>query len=214
MKKALVIGASGLIGTQLIQLLLADGGYTVIALVRKKLPVEHEQLNQIQFDFDDAKMSIPQVDEVFCCLGTTIKVAGSKAQFYKVDFEYVLNITKAAFKNGAKKMAIVSSMGADKNSTIFYNRTKGEIEAAVTKIGYQSLFIFRPSILLGKRDEFRLGEMTGRVVMTFFAFAIPNKYKPIEASTVAAAMILKMNSDNIGLQIVASDQIADLIKTA
>ena len=213
MKKALVIGASGLIGTQLIKLLIADGGYTIIALVRKKLPLQNDKLNQIQFDFDDTKMSIPQVDEVFCCLGTTIKVAGSKTQFYKVDFEYVLTIAKAGFENGAKKMAMVSSMGADKNSTFFYNRTKGEIEAAVTKIGYQSLYIFRPSILLGKRTEFRFGELIGKAVMTFFSFAIPKKYKPIEASTVAAAMILKMNSDDRGLQILASDQIADLNKT-
>ena len=167
MKKALVIGASGLIGQQLIELLLQDENYSVIALIRTALPIQHQRLLQVPFNFDNPNNEAIKADEIFCCLGTTIKVAGSQQAFYKVDFEYVLDIAKRAYLNGAKKFALVSSLGANKNSTVFYSKTKGAIEEAVTKIGYESLFIFRPSILLGKRTAFRVGE---RIAQSIFKF--------------------------------------------
>lgn len=210
MKKALVIGSTGLVGSELIQLLLADGGCAVTALVRKPMPINHNQLTQIVFDFEKPDKSAVFADEIYCCLGTTIKVAGSKPAFYKVDFEYVLSIAHFALGNGASKFALVSSMGANKNSAIFYNKTKGAIEAAVTALGYKSLFILRPSVLLGDRKEFRLGEKIGKVFMSAISFAIPKKYRPIEARQVAQAMVACMGSDKKGVQILESDAIADL----
>ncbi len=210
MKKALVAGSTGLVGNELIQLLLADGGYAVTALVRKPMPINHNQLTQIVFDFEKPDKTVVLADEVYCCLGTTIKVAGSKPAFYKVDFEYVLSIAQIAYFNGASKFALVSSMGANKDSAIFYNKTKGAIEAAVTAVGYKSLFILRPAVLLGDRKEFRLGEKIGKIFMSAISFAIPKKYRPIEARQVAIAMIACMNSDKSGVHTLESDAISDL----
>ncbi len=209
MKKALVIGASGLIGQQLIDLLLQDENYSVIALIRTALPIQHERLIQVPFNFDNPNNEVIQADEIFCCLGTTIKVAGSQQAFYKVDFEYVLDIAKKAYLNGAKKFALVSSMGANKNSTVFYSKTKGAIEEAVTQIGYESLFIFRPSLLLGKRTGFRLGERIAQYFFTFFSILIPKKYQAIQAKQVAKAMIVCMNTGDKGVHILESNKIAD-----
>ncbi|MBC7889797.1 MAG: NAD(P)H-binding protein [Ferruginibacter sp.] len=208
MKKALVIGGTGLIGKQLIEQLLADSRYNVIALARKPLAIQHEKLLQPPFDFDHPDNSLIVADEIFCCLGTTIKKAGSKQGFYKVDYQYVLTVARAGYSNGAKKFALVSSLGANKNSGIFYSKTKGEIEEAVTGIGYESLFIFRPSMLLGQRAEFRVGEMIGKLLMKSFAFLIPKKYKAIAGGQVAKAMIDCMNSGKTGVNILASDSIA------
>jgi uncharacterized protein YbjT (DUF2867 family) len=208
MKKALVIGASGLIGQQLIDLLLQDENYSVIALIRTALPIQHERLIQVPFNFDDPNNESIQADEIFCCLGTTIKVAGSQQAFYKVDFEYVLDIAKRAYLNGAKKFALVSSMGANKNSTIFYSKTKGAIEEAVTGIGYESLFIFRPSLLLGKRTAFRTVERIAQSFFNFFSILIPKKYQAIQARQVAKAMIVCMNTGDKGVHILESDKIA------
>ena len=208
MKKALVIGGTGLIGRQLIDLLLADERYSVIALVRKPLAITHEKLLQVAFNFDNPDKQEVAADEIFCCMGTTIKAAGSKPAFYKVDYEYVLTIAQAGYSNGVKKFALVSSMGANKNSNIFYSKTKGAIEAAVALIGYGGLFIFRPSILLGRRTKFRMGETIGKFLMASFAFALPKKYKPIKTSQVAKAMVASMNSGKTGVHILESDSIA------
>jgi uncharacterized protein YbjT (DUF2867 family) len=208
MKKALVVGGTGLIGKQLIELLLEDERYIVIALVRKPLAIKHTKLISVQFDFDNPDTPAVVADEIFCCLGTTIKTAGSKPAFYKVDYEYIFTIAQAGYSNGAKKFALVSSLGANKDSNFFYRKTKGAIEEAVTRIGYESLFIFRPSILLGHRSEFRPGEMIGKLLMTIFAFAIPKKYKAIKAGQVAKAMIAAMNSAKTGVYILESDTIA------
>ena len=208
MKKALVIGGAGLIGRQLIDLLLADERYSVIALVRKPLPITHEKLLQVAFNFDNPDKQVVVADEIFCCMGTTIKAAGSKPAFYKVDYEYVLTIAQTGYSNGVKKFALVSSMGANKNSNIFYSKTKGAIEAAVALIGYEGLFIFRPSILLGRRTEFRMGETIGKFLMKSFAFALPKKYQPVKASQVAKVMVASMNSGNTGVHILESDSIA------
>lgn len=210
MKRALVVGGTGLIGQALIELLLTDERYTVIALIRKPLAIIHKRLIQVTFNFDSPDSTLVAADEIFCCLGTTIKVAGSKPAFYKVDFEYVLSIAQIGFSNGAKKFALVSSMGANQQSGIFYNHTKGAIEEAVSRIGYESIFILRPSILLGQRTTFRLGEMIGKVLMTSFDFLIPKKYKAIHARQVARAMIATMNSNKTGLHVLESDEIASI----
>ncbi len=210
MKKALVLGGTGLVGKQLIELLLQDKNYSIIALVRKALPIENERLTQVIFNYDNPKNELIIAEEVFCCLGTTIKVAGSKKAFYKVDFEYPFDIAKRAYLNGAKKFALVSSLGANSKSSLFYSKTKGEIEEAITKIGYESLFILRPALLLGNRSTHRTGERIAQSFFTKLSFLIPKKYKAIQAKQVAKAMITCMNIEQAGVHILESYKIAEL----
>lgn len=207
-KTALIIGASGLIGKQLTQQLLQDKRYEKItALVRKPLDIQDDKLIQTRYDFDWPNADLAVGEELFCCLGTTIKKAGSQTAFRKVDYDYIVETAKIALANGTKKIAVVSSMGADKDSTIFYNKIKGETEAALQKLNYEACYILRPSLLMGTRDELRMGELVGKLVMTVFSFAIPKKYKGIEGKQVAKAMIALMHSDKTGFQILESDEL-------
>jgi len=195
---------------QLIELLLQDNHYSITALVRKTLPIQNERLTQVIFNYDHPKNELIIAEEVFCCLGTTIKVAGSQKAFYKVDFEYPYDLAKRAYLNGAKKFALVSSLGANKKSSLFYSKTKGEIEEAITKIGYESLFILRPALLLGNRLTPRPGERIAQLFFTKLSFLIPKKYKAIQARQVAKAMITCMNIKKAGVHILESHKIAEL----
>lgn len=211
MKTALIVGGSGMTGKQLTALLLTDVRYSkIILLVRKPIGLNHEKIEQVVFNFDYPNRSVVVADEIFCCLGTTIRRAGSKEAFYKVDYEYVSLIARIGFENGVKNFALVSAMGANKNSSVFYNKVKGLVEENVCQTGFLSCFIFRPSLLLGKRSEFRLGEKIATFFMTVFSFVIPKKYKAIDAKQVAKAMIIKMNSEKKGLQFIESDEIAEM----
>ncbi len=211
MKTALIVGGTGMTGKQLIALLLADSRYSkLILLVRKPIDLKHEKLEQVAFNFEYPNRSVVVADEIFCCLGTTIRAAGSKEAFYKVDHEYVSLIARIGFENGVKKFALVSAMGANKNSALYYNKVKGLIEESVCQTGFGSCYIFRPSLLLGQRNEFRLGEKIATFFMTAFSFAIPKKYKAIDAKQVAKAMIIAMNFEKNGLQIFESGEIAEM----
>ena len=160
MKTALILGGTGLIGKQLTHLLLGDKRYNkIILLVREPMNLIHEKMEQVKFDFEKPDAALVKADDIFCCIGTTINTAGSKAAFKKVDHDYVLDIARIAYSNGAKKFALVSSMGANKNSFFFYSKIKGETEEEVKQIGYESFLIFRPSVLLGTRNKDRLGEL-------------------------------------------------------
>lgn len=208
MKTALITGASGLVGKYLTDLILEDKRYSSLTLLtRKPLNLIHEKLVQVPFDFDKPDARAVSADDIFCCLGTTIKTAGSKAEFYKVDYEYVKMIARMGHANGSKRFALVSSLGANKNSMVFYNKTKGAVEEAVSDIGYEGCYIFRPSILLGRRSEFRFGETMGKLLIGTFAVALPRKYKPVPAVTVARKMIDVMNSGETGNKYIESDSI-------
>lgn len=190
MKTALIIGASGLIGKHLTQKLLASIYYEKVSvIVRKPLNIIHPKLEQIVMDFDNLDASKVLADDIFCCLGTTMKQAGSKGAFYKVDFTYPLNFAKAGLANGTKQFLVVSSMGADEKSMIYYSRVKGEIEKALNDLGYPTLIILRPSMLEGERENPRMGEKIGNVVMNFLAPLIPDNYKVIAGEKVAKAML-------------------------
>lgn len=191
MKTALVVGATGLIGKHLTIKLLTNNFYSKVkVLIRKPLNINHPNLEQIIFDFDSLDSSKIIADDIFCCLGTTMKQAGSKAAFYKVDFTYPFAIAKAALENGAKQYLIVTAMGADEKSIIYYNRVKGEIEKAISDLHYPTLLIFRPSMLLGEREEPRMGEKIGKILMKAINFIIPKRYKAIESEKVANAMLI------------------------
>lgn len=190
MKTALVVGATGLVGNLLTIKLLESNYYEKVkVLVRKTTAVNHPKLEQIIVDFDNFDESKIVADDIFCCLGTTMKQAGSKDNFYKVDFTYPLNIAKAGLKNGAKQFLVITAMGADEKSMIYYNRVKGEIEKALSDLRYPTLIIFRPSMLGGNRKENRLGEKIGTFVMNLLDGIIPDNYRIIDANKVANAMI-------------------------
>jgi len=195
MKNALIAGASGLVGSELLQLLLKGNEYDkVIAIVRKPLGFKHPKLIQEEVDFNKLTEFAPSfaVTDVFCTLGTTIRKAGSQEAFRKVDYDYVVGIGKFSERTGVQRFLVVSSMGADAASRIFYNRVKGEMEKAVQQLNIPSIFIFRPSLLIGKRSEFRPGERIAQVLMGGLGFLFIGglkKYRPIPASTVANAML-------------------------
>ena len=191
MKKALIAGATGLTGSYLLKQLLADDHYaSVVAVTRKPLGFHHDKLVNIVTDFerlDDVAAQLT-ADDVFCCLGTTIRKAGSQAAFRKVDFDYPLKLAQLTLKNGAQKFLLVSALGADASSRIFYNRVKGEAEEAIRNTGFPALHIFRPSLLLGPRNEQRSAEDAAKWFYKVFGWLIPLRYKAIHARTVARAM--------------------------
>ncbi|MBA4849887.1 oxidoreductase [Emticicia sp. BO119] len=207
MKTALIVGASGLIGLQLTQKILNYATYSVVkVLVRKPLDFQHPKLEQIIIDFNNFDKSLVVADDIFCCLGTTMKQAGSKEAFYKVDFTYPLEIAKAALQNRAKQYLIVTAMGADEKSVFYYNRVKGEIEKALSDLHFPALIIFRPSLLLGERTESRSGEGFATILMKTFDFLIPDKYKPIKGETVANAMLDLAQKGIKGKEILVSEK--------
>lgn len=196
-------------GKQLTYLLLGDKRYKkVVLLGRNQVGIIHEKLEQVIFDFDNLDNSLIKCDDLFCCLGTTKAKAGSKAAFYKVDYEYVLNTAVAAFNNGCSQLAIISSAGANKNSSFFYQKTKGQIEEAVSKIGFKACFILRPSVLVGNRTEFRAGESLAISLMNTFSFMLSKKYKPVAVGKVAKTLVDCINSGKTGVNIIESDTIA------
>lgn len=205
-KTALVFGATGLIGDILTHRLVESSLYkTVTVLVRRPLTWQHPRLQEIQFDFDTPDALPVQADDLFCCLGTTIKKAGSKGAFQKVDHQYPLDIARLGQQAGATQFSIVTSMGADTHSTFFYNRVKGEVERDLTDLHYPTLLIFRPSILLGDRNENRLLEKIAEGAMRLFNPLIPAKYKGIDASKVANAMLKTAQQGLVGKHVFESD---------
>ena len=213
MKTALIVGASGLVGKQCLYRLLEEKEYLkVIALVRKEMNVKHHKLEQVIVNFDEMNKysDYMKADDVYCCLGTTIGVAKTQENFRKVDYDYPLKVAEFALRNGAVQYLLISALGASKTSTIFYSRVKGELEESIAKIGYSSFHIFRPSMLLGDRKEFRLGELIGKGVMKAIGFLLIGplaKYKAIEGIIVAKAMVKTALKNETGIHFHESDEI-------
>lgn len=211
-KTAVIFGSSGLIGTQLLELLLADDAYSEVkSFVRRASGLTHPKLREIQVDFSKAAeySALVAGDAVFCCLGTTIKTAGSKEAFRKIDFELVKWAAESAKANGAEGFYAISSLGADAASMNFYYKTKGEMEQAVMAVQLPRTVILRPSMLLGNRKEFRPAEFIGKYLMLLFYYLTPPKYRPIHARTVAKAM-LRASEDTSVSGILESDQVRRL----
>lgn len=201
MKTALVAGATGLIGGQLLELLLADRYYDkVIAISRKPLEQESSRLQNSVIDFAQLESAATDLkaDDVYCCLGTTIKQAGSQSAFRKVDYEYPAQLARITKQNGARQYLLVSALGADPSSGIFYNRVKGETEVAIHEVGFESVHVMRPSLLMGPRKEHRSGEEAAKVFYKYLGFLIPAKYKGIESIKVARAMIALAKQNKAG----------------
>lgn len=210
---ALVLGATGLVGRALTRDLLAGNWDEVRVLVRRPLELRHPKLKQIQVDWDRLEQygeSFADVTAVFCCLGTTIKKAGSQKQFERVDLEYPLAAAALAKAKGVKQFLAVSSMGANAKSRTFYSRTKGRTEEGLIAAGFHGLHLFQPSLLLGEREEFRLGERVAAVLMKALDFAMVGKaakYRAIPAATVARAMMNIAQAETGGVHIYTNDVI-------
>lgn len=181
MKTALIAGATGLIGKQLLDLLLADADYEEVkAITRSPLAIDHPKLKNIVISFNELEQqgASLKADDVFCCLGTTIRIAKTKEAFRKVDYDYPLALARVTKSQGASQYLLVSALGADKHSKIFYNRVKGEVEEAIGQVSFRSLHILRPSLLLGERTEERAGEGAATVFFKLFGGLIPKNTKP------------------------------------
>jgi uncharacterized protein YbjT (DUF2867 family) len=210
-RTALVAGATGLVGRELLQQLLASRAYAQVhALTRRPLPLTHGKLKVHEVHFD-ALPKLPAIDDVYIALGTTIKVAGSQAAFRAVDLDAVVAVARAAQAAGASRVAVVSALGANAKSGLFYNRVKGEMEQAVAQLGFDSLVIVRPSFLSGDRESLqqpaRLGERMALAVAEPLAFLIPKKYRAVSAQAVAAAMINRLGAAAPGVTVLESNEL-------
>lgn len=203
MKKIILFGATGLIGNELLKLLLSNTGYQVTAFRRHPIVADRQPttfVNEvIQFENLEEQSSRISGDVVICCLGTTIKKAKTKENFRKVDHDLVLKVASIAAANGVKSFMVISSIGADPTSRNFYLKTKGEMERDIQALAFERIWILRPSMLTGNRKEFRLGEKTGIAlakVMNPLLIGPLKKYRPIAAETVAKAMLALLNTEH------------------
>ena len=212
--RALVFGATGLVGAECVRQLSADDAVaSIVAVVRRELPralgLPKVEARVVDFDALDALDALGAASDlgaathVYCALGTTIRQAGSQEQFRRVDHDYVVAAGRLGRDLGARHFLLVSALGANPGSRVFYNRVKGETEAAIRALGYPSLTIARPSLLLGERSERRLGEEIAKRL----GFLMPGRLRPVEAADVARALRLAAAEDRAGVRVVESDEI-------
>jgi uncharacterized protein YbjT (DUF2867 family) len=193
-RTALVAGPTGLIGAQLLQRLLHDPAYgEVRALTRRPLGIQHAGLRELQTDYAriDVLGEALAVDDVFCCLGTTLASAGSRAAFEDVDYRMVVDVARAARAAGAQQFLVVSAVGASRHSLAFYSRVKGRMETAIAQLDYAAVHILRPSLLLGERTQSRPGEELAQRLAPSLTplFRGPlSRYRPVSGADVAEAM--------------------------
>lgn len=215
-KVAIVFGASGLVGSNLVKELNNNPGYgQIIVVVRTPLTFPSPKVREVPLaKFDSIDIADHQISSVhvFCCLGTTIKKAGTQEEFRKVDYELPLKIATWAKTYGIETIAVVSSIGANAKSNNFYLRTKGELEDSLKGLQFQNIVIVRPSLLLGTRNEFRLGEEFAKIfsgVLKLLLWGPLKKYRPIEANKVAKAM-MRLVSSNQKDMVFESDRLENI----
>lgn len=215
--KAIVIGGTGLIGKLVVEELKANSQVTeVVVLTRntqatdgkvKFLAIDFNQLNSLEINTG--------FDVAFCCLGTTIKKAKTKANFELVDYTYVVNFAQWAKNHHIKTLGVISAMGANPNSSVFYSKVKGKTEQALKNIGFYGLLFYRPSLLLGQRNEFRLGEKLGEIMLKIFQPILIGQwqnYRAIQAADVAKTMVNTTLKQPKGIRIFSSGEIKSYLK--
>lgn len=194
-RSALVMGATGLIGRHCVDLLLDSAEYSLVRVLgRRPFGRTHPKLDDRVIDYDRLEESpeLFAVHDIFCCLGTTISKAGSQEAFWKVDVEYPATAARAGAEAGAEQFLVVSAFGADSDSKVFYNRAKGRMEAEVRLSPLRAIWIFRPSLLLGEREELRIAERVAEVVLwpiTPLLVGRLRRLRPIQARAVASSMV-------------------------
>jgi uncharacterized protein YbjT (DUF2867 family) len=205
---ALVAGATGLVGQALVRQLSADSTWREVrALARRELPPDLTLPGVVPIAVDYAKLDPPPewagADHVFCALGTTMRQAGSREAFRRVDFEYPLALARAAHARGSRHFLLVSALGASPASRVFYSRVKGELEAAISAVGFRSVTIARPSLLVGPRAELRMGEEVGKVL----GVLAPSRWKPVADTQVAGALLEAAKRDLPGVRIIENREL-------
>lgn len=211
-RKAVVVGATGLVGGYVVRELLVQKEYSRVMVVgRRHLDIKHPKLEQALIDWEhpqQAAFAFEGVDDVFCCLGTTMKKAGSKKQFRRVNLDYPVLTARLGKEAGAVQMLAISAMGADSNSRVYYSHIKGETEEALAAIGLPALHLFRPSLILGARSERRFGEAAAAVVMKALDGMMTGKlapYRAIPAPVIARAMVRIALAQASGVHIYPND---------
>jgi uncharacterized protein YbjT (DUF2867 family) len=203
-----LLGATGLVGRHCLELLAGDRAFERIVVVTRRrfgeATAPRVEGHLIDFDQLEAHADIFAVDQVICALGTTIKAAGSKDRFRAVDYGIPIAAARMAHRKGARHFLLVSSIGAAADSRFFYLRVKGELEDALRTLGFRSVTIVRPSVLLGDRGEFRFGEEMAKR----FGALIPGRWRPVHARDVASALVRSAKDDVPGMHIIESDAIA------
>ena len=217
MKKAILLGATGAIGNILLLQLLENKSYSsVLTVGRKELRMHHPKLTQLVINFDELDNYSAQItgDVVFCCLGTTKSQTPDPQQYRKIDYQYPLDVARTALKNGAESYHLVSSIGADKNSSTFYIKTKGEVEEDLKAIPFKNIHIYRPSMLDTERKDKRFIEGTANVLMHVINPILVGglkKYRSIKVETVAKVMLKLSLDDKAGIFTHESDEIQELV---
>jgi uncharacterized protein YbjT (DUF2867 family) len=210
-RSALLAGATGLVGRELARQIAATERYGALRLLLRRSAPELESLpgaSALLVDFDALPAELPRADDVYVALGTTIKVAGSEQAFRQVDYDYVLAVARAARSAGAERLGIISALGADPTSRVFYNRVKGEMERDVLSLGYASVVIAQPSLLLGDRESLgqaaRGGEAWAKRLLGPVSKLIPAQVRPVEAADVARSLIQGVLEGAAGVTRIAS----------
>src|SRR5713226_10015934 len=217
-RNAVVAGGTGLVGTELLKLLDQERRYGRITSLVRRETVSAGRVDNRVVSFDDLDRSeLPGVEDAYCCLGTTRRVAGSDDAFRKVDFDYVLAYARAAHRAGTVRFLLVSAMGAKVESKFLYTRVKGQVEAAISTLGFQVVGIARPSFLIGRRAKARGGEtaalMLSRAITPIMVGPF-RRFRPIEARTVAAGLIHLAFNAQEGVSVLSSEQIASAVQSA
>ncbi|RIX50971.1 NAD-dependent epimerase/dehydratase family protein [Paenibacillus nanensis] len=218
-RTALIAGATGLVGSELVKLLLERRTYKKITvLVRKRMNMAHPRLEQLVIDYDELE-KVPadkfEGADLYCALGTTRRKAGSKEQFERVDYGYPMTLGRLAKRYGTERMLVVSAMGADEKSIFFYSQVKGRLERDLQALSLKRLHFFRPSLIIGNRQEHRFGEELAAKLARWLPFLFQGpmrKYKPISAKQIAEAMLVAAMSREDAPLIIPSDEIAALAK--
>lgn len=216
---AVVIGASGLTGSYVVEELLKDDAFGIVRIiVRRPVQIIHNKLQQEVMNFSDINnyaQKFGKGDIIFCCIGTTQKkVKGDNAAYEKIDFDIPVNAARIGIAKNYKKFMIVSSVGANENSSNFYLKLKGKTENAISQFKFESICFFRPSMLLGERKELRRGEkilQTGMKVLSLLLFGSLKKYHAINARDVAAAMVKESKQNNPGVHYFEYPEIMNLV---
>jgi uncharacterized protein YbjT (DUF2867 family) len=215
----LLLGYSGAVGKELLtELIKSDKVNRIVCLGRTEPNIEHHKLVFIQSNFSQLTEQLDAfagISRVYCCLGTTIKKAGSQDNFRKVDYDMVVNAAVIAHQAGVRHFSLISAMGANSRSSIFYNRVKGETEEALKAIGFPRLSIYRPALLIGPRKESRLGENIAKILSPLLDLFLVGKlknYQSIKTNTIAKAMLLNSIKTDEGNEVFLSNEIKLLAK--
>ncbi len=214
---ATLVGSTGLIGSYLLEELLNDPHFdTIRILIRRPVDITHPKLEKKIVDFNDSDsllVALSNSDVLFCSIGSTMKkVKGDREAYRKIDFDIPVKLARFCKMTDCEKFILVSSAGANSKSRNFYQRLKEETEEAVKSVGLKTVHIMRPSLLLGERKEFRMGENIGKALMTSLSFLIPEKYKAIQGKDVAKVMLALSKKNDEGIFVHENTEIRNLSK--